>query len=129
MTSSVEVAPRLVAGDPKERINWSLSIPFFILHLLPLGALWFHPTWIDWAVCFGLYGARMFFITGVYHRYFAHRGYKAGRVMTFLMAFGGGTRSEEHTSELQSQSNLVCRLLLEKKKKKKKIQRVKKNKR
>src|SRR5438270_1943366 len=27
------------------------------------------------------------------------------------------TRSEEHTSELQSQSNLVCRLLLEKKKK------------
>src|SRR5205085_4417916 len=34
---------------------------------------------------------------------------------------GGGkderVRSEEHTSELQSQSNLVCRLLLEKKKK------------
>src|SRR2546427_8565947 len=29
-------------------------------------------------------------------------------------------RSEEHTSELQSQSNLVCRLLLEKKKNKKK---------
>src|SRR2546427_1688308 len=29
----------------------------------------------------------------------------------------GRTRSEEHTSELQSQSNLVCRLLLEKKKK------------
>src|SRR2546427_3414904 len=27
-----------------------------------------------------------------------------------------GQRSEEHTSELQSQSNLVCRLLLEKKK-------------
>src|SRR2546427_5409083 len=32
----------------------------------------------------------------------------------------GGERSEEHTSELQSQSNLVCRLLLEKKKKKEK---------
>src|SRR2546427_1512100 len=31
-----------------------------------------------------------------------------------------GCRSEEHTSELQSQSNLVCRLLLEKKKKTKK---------
>src|SRR2546430_4389164 len=30
----------------------------------------------------------------------------------------GQQRSEEHTSELQSQSNLVCRLLLEKKKKK-----------
>src|SRR2546427_2026415 len=33
-------------------------------------------------------------------------------------------RSEEHTSELQSQSNLVCRLLLEKKKKKKKKQNI-----
>src|SRR2546430_12807135 len=38
------------------------------------------------------------------------------------LRFGGedfaeeGNRSEEHTSELQSQSNLVCRLLLEKKK-------------
>src|SRR2546427_6741194 len=31
---------------------------------------------------------------------------------------GRRRRSEEHTSELQSQSNLVCRLLLEKKKKK-----------
>src|SRR2546430_4082885 len=30
-------------------------------------------------------------------------------------------RSEEHTSELQSQSNLVCRLLLEKKKKNKEL--------
>src|SRR2546427_5558702 len=34
---------------------------------------------------------------------------------------GEPVRSEEHTSELQSQSNLVCRLLLEKKKKKKEI--------
>src|SRR5256886_7095521 len=33
-------------------------------------------------------------------------------------AADGEERSEEHTSELQSQSNLVCRLLLEKKKKK-----------
>src|SRR2546430_2870898 len=33
----------------------------------------------------------------------------------------GEHRSEEHTSELQSQSNLVCRLLLEKKKKTKKL--------
>src|SRR5256886_5406723 len=32
------------------------------------------------------------------------------------LASWAGLRSEEHTSELQSQSNLVCRLLLEKKK-------------
>src|SRR5438309_4208953 len=34
-------------------------------------------------------------------------------------AAGGAERSEEHTSELQSQFHLVCRLLLEKKKNKK----------
>src|SRR5436309_11408719 len=34
-------------------------------------------------------------------------------------------RSEEHTSELQSRENLVCRLLLEKKKKKKNIRHCK----
>src|SRR5256886_11263821 len=34
-----------------------------------------------------------------------------------LKPLTGVNRSEEHTSELQSQSNLVCRLLLEKKKK------------
>src|SRR3989475_8400302 len=35
----------------------------------------------------------------------------------FCLNFAKDNRSEEHTSELQSQSNLVCRLLLEKKKK------------
>src|SRR2546427_6388510 len=38
------------------------------------------------------------------------------------LAYGTTARSEEHTSELQSQSNLVCRLLLEKKKKNKDFQ-------
>src|SRR2546427_5886823 len=41
------------------------------------------------------------------------------RVQTIPTGHGAyNVRSEEHTSELQSQSNLVCRLLLEKKKKK-----------
>src|SRR2546427_2093357 len=37
--------------------------------------------------------------------------------LRYLIAEADPVRSEEHTSELQSQSNLVCRLLLEKKKK------------
>src|SRR2546428_2588835 len=45
------------------------------------------------------------------------------RLITFSLRGAGKSdqRSEEHTSELQSQSNLVCRLLLEKKKKKKHV--------
>src|SRR5688572_31896564 len=45
----------------------------------------------------------------------AHASYLINLATTFPLL----RRSEEHTSELQSQSNLVCRLLLEKKKKKK----------
>src|SRR2546430_7028729 len=50
-----------------------------------------------------------------------HRRVPAGSRRDRPTRMGGGAgliRSEEHTSELQSQSNLVCRLLLEKKKKK-----------
>src|SRR2546430_4787338 len=57
-----------------------------------------------------------------YHRH--RRGLRPARQQLRVLplreiAFVGtrrGPRSEEHTSELQSQSNLVCRLLLEKKK-------------
>src|SRR2546427_3026890 len=53
-----------------------------------------------------------------------HRGVVDGRAKVCGFPLASGllppyrryTRSEEHTSELQSQSNLVCRLLLEKKK-------------
>src|SRR5438132_9838391 len=47
---------------------------------------------------------------------------------TFLHRCSKNQRSEEHTSELQSHSDLVCRLLLEKKKKKKKKNNQKSNK-
>src|SRR5260221_10585067 len=46
-----------------------------------------------------------------------HIGAGRNRAQDVLARLG---RSEEHTSELQSHSDLVCRLLLEKKKKKKK---------
>src|SRR5688572_32504284 len=47
-------------------------------------------------------------------------GVGAARVRDLFGQAEAKARSEEHTSELQSQSNLVCRLLLEKKKKKEK---------
>src|SRR2546427_4676442 len=44
-------------------------------------------------------------------------GLGMARLAAFQVQADIAARSEEHTSELQSQSNLVCRLLLEKKKK------------
>src|SRR5436190_15425544 len=57
----------------------------------------------------GVNGAR----AGIYMPANPRRG-QSGRQEFYR---GGDSRSEEHTSELQSHSDLVCRLLLEKKKK------------
>src|SRR5205085_10092497 len=61
------------------------------------------------------------FMRGSYQvaAYFGHVAFWFAVSAAVAIAVAGGRifRSEEHTSELQSQSNLVCRLLLEKKKK------------
>src|SRR5437588_4662518 len=54
--------------------------------------------------------------------YMQHSGVARRRPISWsrtarYLTSGGSVRSEEHTSELQSHSDLVCRLLLEKKKK------------
>src|SRR5438034_7497883 len=56
----------------------------------------------------------------------AHEVVAMGDARRVLDLPAGGVRSEEHTSELQSHSDLVCRLLLEKKKKNKKKEKKKK---
>src|SRR5438034_7106052 len=53
---------------------------------------------------------------------------KHSRALDIALAMRHLVRSEEHTSELQSHSDLVCRLLLEKKKKKKKKKKISRNK-
>src|SRR3989442_2304728 len=57
-------------------------------------------------------------VFGMLH--FQDRGWNAVTISEIgdpVRAFNGLSRSEEHTSELQSRPHLVCRLLLEKKKK------------
>src|SRR2546426_12110740 len=56
---------------------------------------------------------------GVRHVVFARYDDHPGHLRHVLVIAGEHDRSEEHTSELQSPCNLVCRLLLEKKKTKK----------
>src|SRR2546430_11163673 len=51
----------------------------------------------------------------VYHQFGSRRGLLEALFDSFAVGGELPARSEEHTSELQSQSNLLCRLLLEKK--------------
>src|SRR3954449_13636451 len=51
-----------------------------------------------------------------YTTLFRSRGPQNAALVYCITFWSGASRSEEHTSELQSHSHLVCRLLLEKKK-------------
>src|SRR4051794_9616689 len=65
--------------------------PFWIAHIGMAYALWVVGfSWSGLALAVGLYYARMFFVTGVYHRYFSHRAFKTSRWFQFLFAFFGG---------------------------------------
>ncbi len=89
-----------VAGDgytrgPDEQISWVKSLPFILMHVMPLGIIWTGFGWKEATLAVALYLVRMFFITAGYHRYFAHRAFKTGRVMQFIFAFGGGTAAQK----------------------------------
>ncbi|MDN5203780.1 acyl-CoA desaturase [Fulvivirgaceae bacterium BMA10] len=63
------------------------EIGFILIHLSPLLAFWTGATLFDWMLCIGLYFFRMFWVTGGYHRYFAHRSYRTSRFFQFIIAF------------------------------------------
>ena len=83
--------------DPRsgERVNRLTSIPFWLLHLLPLLAVFTGVSVKAVILCVVLYYGRMFFITAGYHRYFSHRSYRLNRFWQFAMAFGGTTAAQK----------------------------------
>jgi stearoyl-CoA desaturase (delta-9 desaturase) len=88
---SMPALPAKAPRDPSERINRVTSIPFFVMHALPLLAFFSGVSRGAVILCIVSFYARMFFITAGYHRYFAHRSYKMARVPQLLMALGGTT--------------------------------------
>src|ERR1043166_1570192 len=71
------------------------EIAFLFVHLIPLGAICTGATWFDWAVCAFLYVTRMFWVTGGYHRYFAHKSYRTSRWFQFVIAFASETTAQK----------------------------------
>jgi stearoyl-CoA desaturase (delta-9 desaturase) len=66
---------------------WMSAARFGVLHVLCVAGFWLDLSIWDIAIVVGLYFFRMFFVTGIYHRYFSHRTFKMGRVTQFIMAF------------------------------------------
>ncbi len=72
---------------PHDDIVYPATIPFLLVHLACLGAIWTGVTVQALGVAAALYGIRMFAVTGGYHRYFSHRSYKTSRLGQFVLAF------------------------------------------
>jgi stearoyl-CoA desaturase (delta-9 desaturase) len=68
-------------------IVYPSAIPFLIVHLGCLAAIWTGISWPAVALCVTLYWLRMFAVTAGYHRYFSHRAFATGRVFQFILAF------------------------------------------
>src|SRR6267378_3909396 len=67
-------------------IIYPSAIPFVLVHLTCIGAIWTGVTWQAIAIGFALYWLRIFAIGAGYHRYFAHRAYATSRVAQFVLA-------------------------------------------
>ncbi|HEX5632682.1 MAG TPA: acyl-CoA desaturase, partial [Gemmatimonadales bacterium] len=62
------------------------TLPFILVHLACLAAIWTGVTWRVAILAVALYVARMFGVTAGYHRYFSHRTYRTSRAGQFLLA-------------------------------------------
>lgn len=71
-------------------IVWILGVHGGTIYALSRGA-----TWKLAALACATYFVRMFAITAVYHRYFAHRAYKTSRPFQFLLALLGTTATQK----------------------------------
>jgi stearoyl-CoA desaturase (delta-9 desaturase) len=78
---------------PRPGVTWGervRAVPFLVLHIAALVLPFFVPiTWTAVGLALFFYIVRMFGITGVYHRYFAHRAYKTSRWFQFVLTWIG----------------------------------------
>ena len=71
------------------QVDYWRSIPYIAVHLMCLGVIWVGWSPVAVGVAVVLYFARMFAITGFYHRYFSHRSFKTSRFWQFVFALAG----------------------------------------
>ena len=67
-------------------IMYPSAIPFVLVHLACVAALWTGLTYDALVLCFLLYWLRIFAIGAGYHRYFSHRAYQTSRAFQFALA-------------------------------------------
>ena len=76
-------------------IVYPSAIPFILVHVACIGAIWSGITWEALAICIALYWLRIFAVGAGYHRYFSHRSYSTSRVFQFLLAIAAQTTAQK----------------------------------
>ena len=76
-------------------IVYPSAVPFVLVHLTCLAAIWTGITWQAVAVGVGLYWVWIFAIGAGYHRYFSHRAYATSRAFQFLLAVLSQTTAQK----------------------------------
>jgi stearoyl-CoA desaturase (Delta-9 desaturase) len=89
----MEIPSIVLESRNKPKLKSELT--FLFVHMSPLLAFITGVTWFDWILCVFFYFFRMFWITGGYHRYFAHKSYKTSRVFQFMIAFMAQTSAQK----------------------------------
>ncbi|MBM3345983.1 MAG: acyl-CoA desaturase [Betaproteobacteria bacterium] len=77
-----------------QRIDWLRVLPFVGVHAGCLAVLAVGFSWVALGTAVLLYALRMFAITGFYHRYFAHRAFRASRPVQFAFALLGASSAQ-----------------------------------
>src|ERR1700731_612376 len=67
-------------------IVYPSAIPFVLVHLICIAAIWTGITWQAVTIGIVLYWVRIFAIGAGYHRYFSHRAYATSRAFQFVLA-------------------------------------------
>jgi stearoyl-CoA desaturase (delta-9 desaturase) len=83
ISTSISAKSRIPVSRKRNRVS------FWLIHAGCLAVFWTGISPAALAACFLFYLARMFAITGWYHRYFSHRSFTAGRKVQFLFALLG----------------------------------------
>jgi stearoyl-CoA desaturase (delta-9 desaturase) len=84
--SDANSGPATATDGEHDDIIYPSAIPFILVHLTCIGAIWSGVTWQAVAIAVALYWLRIFAIGAGYHRYFSHRAYATSRAAQFVLA-------------------------------------------
>jgi len=95
-TAPLSNEPPMRNATPRRSVGqWVNAVGIVLIHVGTFVAIARGTDWGLVALATSFYFVRMFAVTGVYHRYFAHRAYKTSRAFQFVLALLGTSATQK----------------------------------